>query len=179
MSLLKRTLPLLLFVMIMGVLWRGLSLHPSQIPSPLINKPAPTFSLPALLDAKKNVTNKDLLGRVTLVNVWATWCIACAEEHMTLLQLAHDEHVFFVGLNYKDDPDAAKKWLAHYGNPYQMIAIDQAGTIAIDWGVYGAPETFVIDKKGIIRYKHLGPIDADAWEHHLKPLMTQLQSEPA
>ena len=171
--------PLIVFLLIVLVLWRGLHLHPSQIPSPLINQPAPQFSLPTLFDSKKMATNQDFLGHVTLVNVWATWCVACAEEHNGLLQLAQLEHVYFFGLNYKDDPSAAKKWLKQYGNPYQIVAVDQAGTTAIDWGVYGTPETFVLDKKGIIRYKLIGPIDKEAWEQHLKPLITQLGKESA
>jgi cytochrome c biogenesis protein CcmG/thiol:disulfide interchange protein DsbE len=170
-------LPLLVFVLIFIFLWRGLTLHPSEVPSPLINKPAPTYSLPTLFDATKMTTNQDLLGHVTLVNVWATWCEACAEEHTALMQLAEKEHVFFLGFNYKDDPSKAKKWLKQYGNPYQIVAVDQHGTAAIDWGVYGTPETFVIDKKGIIRYKLIGPIDTEAWENKLKPLITTLQSE--
>ncbi len=172
-------LPLVIFLLIIFLLWRGLNLQPSLIPSPLLNKPAPTFSLPTLFDPTKMVTNKDLLGRVTLVNVWATWCVACREEHMALLQLAKYEHVYFLGINYKDDVLAAKKWLQQYGNPYQMIAVDQTGQAAIDWGVYGTPETFVVDKKGIIRYKQVGPIDAEAWENHLKPLIATLQNESA
>ncbi len=180
MKLFKQTrfiLPFLIFVAIFIVLWRGLNLHPNQIPSPLIDKPAPAFSLPDLFNNKKNVTNQDFLGHVTLVNVWATWCVACAEEHNALLQLAKNESIFFVGLNYKDDPVAAKKWLKQYGNPYQIVAIDQSGSAAIDWGVYGTPETFVLDKKGIIRYKQIGPIDTESWENILKPLINKLRNE--
>ncbi len=181
MNLLKKiyfTLPLIIFAMIILILWRGLKLNPAQVPSPLINKPLPHFALPTLFDEKKIVTNEDLMGHVTLVNVWATWCEACAEEHNALLELAQNEHVFFLGLDYKDDVDAAKKWLAQRGNPYQMIAVDYAGTVAIDWGVYGTPETFVLDKKGMIRYKQIGPIDTDSWEKKLKPLIAQLRNEP-
>jgi cytochrome c biogenesis protein CcmG/thiol:disulfide interchange protein DsbE len=181
MKLLKDTrfaLPFILFVLIIILLWRGLSLRPAEVPSPLINKPAPVFSLTTLFDEKKLTTNKDLLGHVTLVNVWATWCSACAAEHPGLMQLAQNEHVFFFGLNYKDDPVAARKWLQQYGNPYKIVAIDPAGTAAIDWGVYGTPETFVVDKKGVIRYKHIGPIDADAWANNLQPLILELGNEP-
>lgn len=174
---LRFVLPLFVFLLIVLILWRGLNLHPNQIPSPLINKVAPPFSLPTLFDSKKMASNRDFLGHVTLVNVWATWCVACAEEHNGLLQLAEQEHVNFFGLNYKDDPTAAKAWLKQNGNPYQIVAVDQTGTAAIDWGVYGTPETFVIDKKGIIRYKLIGPIDREAWEQHLKPLIAQLTRE--
>ncbi|MEO8402044.1 MAG: DsbE family thiol:disulfide interchange protein [Gammaproteobacteria bacterium] len=173
---LRFALPLLLFIAILLLLWRGLSLHPSQIPSPLINKPAPVFELPTLLDSNKMTSNKDFIGHVTLVNVWATWCVACAEEHEGLLQLAHDQHIFFYGLNYKDDSAAARAWLKKYGNPYQIVAVDKAGSAAIDWGVYGTPETFVLDKNGIIRYKHIGPIDREAWETKLKPLIDKLEN---
>lgn len=181
MNLLKQTrfaLPLLIFFLIFILLWRGLTLRPSEVPSPLINKPVPVFELPTLFSANKYTSNKDLIGHVTLLNVWATWCYACAEEHEALLELAKTEHLFFYGLNYKDDRDAAKKWLKQNGNPYTIIAFDQHGQAAIDWGVYGTPETFVIDKKGIIRYKQIGPITSDTWKQTLLPLIQQLKSEP-
>jgi cytochrome c biogenesis protein CcmG/thiol:disulfide interchange protein DsbE len=170
-------LPFIIFAAILFLLWRGLSLHPNQIPSPLLDKPAPNFALPDLLDAKKIRTNKDLLGHVTLLNVWATWCESCAEEHAFLLQLAKQNHVFFFGLNYKDDVKLANTWLKQYGNPYQMVGVDSDGVAAIDWGVYGTPETFVLDKKGIIRYKQIGPIDNETWEKTLKPLVEKLEKE--
>lgn len=173
----KYTLPFILFLLIVTLLWRGLSLHPAQINSPLVNKAAPSFELPELFSAKK-VTSHDFKGQVTLLNVWASWCNACAEEHAFLLQLMQNEHIVFYGLDYKDDPVVAKKLLLEYGNPYKLIAVDQTGQVAIDWGVYGAPETFVIDKKGMIRYKHIGPITADVWQSNLKPLIQQLQSAP-
>ncbi len=179
MSFIKKshiTLPLILFILIIIFLWKGLNLHPNLIPSPLINKPAPYFELPSLLDSKK-ISNKDFIGHVTLLNVWATWCATCAEEHDLLLQLAQQEHIIIYGLNYKDNPNAAKKWLMQYGNPYQKIAVDQLGNVAIDLGVYGTPETFIIDKKGVIRYKHIGAISADVWENKLRDLVTQLQNE--
>lgn len=172
------TLPFICFVLTIVILWRGLGLHPNQLPSPLINKPAPIFVLPTLFDPKKISTNKDFLGQVTLVNVWATWCYACSEEHNMLLQLAQNNHIIFYGLVYKDNPDTVKKWLTEYGNPYRIIAVDQTGSAAIDWGVYGTPETFVIDKKGIIRYKQIGPITSTVWEQNLKPLIQQLWEEP-
>ena len=172
-----KSVPLLLFVLITILLWRGLSLHPTEIPSPLINKAVPVFSLPSLMDGKKLVTNKDFLGHITLLNVWATWCYACADEHALIMQLAQNEHVVFYGLNYKDDNNAAKKWLSDNGNPYSLIAVDQEGHAAIDWGVYGTPETFVIDKKGIIRFKLIGPITENTWAKTLKPLIEKLRSE--
>lgn len=177
MSIIKRIIPLSLFLLIVILLWRGLSLHPTEVPSPFINKPAPNLALPNLLDSQKLVTNKDFLGHVTLFNVWATWCEACAEEHAALLDLAREAHVNIIGLDYKDDSLAAKKWLKENGNPYHLVAIDASGTAAIDWGVYGSPETFVIDKKGVIRYKLIGPITSDTWENELQPLLQKLERE--
>lgn len=170
-------IPLILFLFIVVFLWRGLSLHPSVVPSPLINKPAPEFKLPTLFDTQENTTNDDFIGHVTLLNVWATWCYACIEEHDLLLQLANSEDLMIYGLNYKDDPTAAKKWLDERGNPYQIVAVDQKGGVAINWGVYGTPETFVIDKKGVIRYKHIGPMTMTAWEKTIEPIVTQLRNE--
>lgn len=171
-------LPLLFFLAVLILLWRGLSLHPNQIPSPLIGKAAPNFTLPRLLPPPTFTSKKDFLGHVTLVNVWATWCEACAEEHALLLQIAHQPEIFLYGLNYKDNPALAKKWLAQWGNPYRIVAVDQTGDVAIDWGVYGTPETFVLDKKGILRYKQIGPITAEIWATTLQPLIKQLQQEP-
>ena len=169
--------PLILFLVIITFLWRGLSLHPNVVPSPLINKPVPDFTLPTLFDKSENTTNDDFIGRVSLVNVWATWCYTCAQEHDLLLQLANTKDVMIYGLNYKDDTDAAKKWLEEHGNPYQIVAFDEKGQTAIDWGVYGTPETFVIDKKGVVRYKHVGPLTTEVWEKNLEPLVTQLRNE--
>ena len=168
-------LPLLIFTLIGGILWRGLHLHPGQIPSPLINKPAPQFNLPNLLSSAR-VTTSVLQGHVSLLNVWATWCQACAQEHAYLVDLAENAGVIFYGLNYKDDPVAAKNWLREQGNPYQLVASDANGDVAIDWGVYGAPETFVIDKQGIVRYKQIGPITPAVWAQTLKPLIDRLQA---
>ncbi|EKD54021.1 MAG: Periplasmic protein thiol/disulfide oxidoreductase DsbE [uncultured bacterium] len=172
-------LPLILFAGIVLLLWHGLKLQPNQIPSPLINQAAPTFQLPTLLGARKITSSQDLRGHVTLVNVFASWCAACAEEQPFLLQLAKNEHVFFYGLNYKDDELSAKKWLRQYGNPYQIIAVDTMGKEAIDWGVYGTPETFVLDKKGVIRYKQIGVLDQETWEKKIFPLLKQLRNESA
>ena len=169
-------LPLLIFTLIALLFWRGLHLQPSHIPSPFIGKPAPHFTLDSLLNQTK-VSDQLFQGQVTLLNVWATWCYACAEEHPFLLKLARDSHVRIIGLNYKDDPHAAKAWLEKEGNPYQTIAIDMSGQTAIDWGVYGTPETFIIDKHGIVRYKQIGPITSEAWEHTLAPLIQKLWSE--
>jgi cytochrome c biogenesis protein CcmG/thiol:disulfide interchange protein DsbE len=168
-------LPLIIFTLIGCILWRGLKLHPGQIPSPLINKAAPEFNLPDLLTSNR-VTTQALQGHVTLLNVWATWCQACAQEHDYLVDLANNAGVIFYGLNYKDDPAAAKNWLREHGNPYQLIGIDDKGNVAIDWGVYGAPETFIVDKHGIVRYKQIGPITPEVWAQTLKPLIDKLQA---
>jgi cytochrome c biogenesis protein CcmG/thiol:disulfide interchange protein DsbE len=173
----KQIFPLMIVVIIFILLWRGLTLHPDRIPSPLINKLSPAFSLPDLFNQEKMITNKNLAGHVVLVNVWATWCVACAEEHDQLLKLAKRDNIFLMGINYKDDPTAAKEWLTVHGNPYQIVVTDRNGQSAIDWGVYGTPETFVIDKKGIIRYKQIGPIDEEVWENTLKPLIEKLRYE--
>ena len=170
-------LPFILFLFIFIILWRGLSLHPNVVPSPLIGKPAPTFALPSLTDSKRIITEKDFLGHVTLFNVWASWCTACAYEHELLQELVTKEKVIFYGLNYKDKPEAAMEWLKKYGNPYQLIAVDKEGQAAIDWGIYGTPETFVIDKKGIIRNKFIGPITRQVWEENLQPMIKQLENE--
>lgn len=177
MPLIKKGLPLIIFAIILILLSRALFLHPTEIPSPLINKPAPPLHLPDLFHPKKFITSQDFLGHITLLNVWATWCIACQEEHDVLLALAQQEKVIFYGLNYKDDPIAAKKWLKNYGNPYQRVGEDTSGNAAIDWGVYGSPETFIIDQQGIIRYKHVGPLTEEIWNNQLKPVIEKLGSE--
>jgi cytochrome c biogenesis protein CcmG/thiol:disulfide interchange protein DsbE len=169
-------LPLLIFVVIGCILWRGLKLHPEQIPSPLLNKPAPEFDLVDLL-TPAHVTKANFSGHVSLFNVWATWCQACAQEHDLLVELAKNSSVLWYGLNYKDDTTAAKNWLRNHGNPYQLVAVDQTGNVAIDWGVYGAPETFVVDKHGVVRYKQIGPITPLVWQQKLKPLLDELQAE--
>lgn len=174
---LRFTLPLIVFSLIVILLWRGLSLHPSHVPSPLVDKPSPTFELPLLYYPDKITTNKDFLGHITLLNVWASWCRACAEEHAFLMELAKKEYLTLFGLNYKDDPAKAKKWLEELGNPFQIVAMEKVGKMAIDWGVYGTPETFLIDQKGIIRYKHIGPVTPESWKHNLEPLVEQLRKE--
>lgn len=155
-SVIRRFMPLIVFVALVALLAIGLTLNPRLVPSPLIGKPAPEFNLPLLL-AEGSFSNKDLIGHVTLVNVWASWCYACRQEHEVVKHLSRNG-ARIIGLNYKDEPDDAKQWLAQLGNPYQSVAADRDGRIAIDWGVYGAPETFLIDKQGIIRHKVIGPL---------------------
>jgi len=155
-TVLRRFMPLIIFAVLVVLLAIGLTLNPRIVPSPLIDKPAPEFELPLLLK-EGNFSNKDLIGHITLVNVWASWCFACRQEHEVVKRLSRSG-VRIIGLNYKDEPNDAKNWLAKLGNPYRAIATDYTGRIAIDWGVYGAPETFLIDQKGIIRHKVIGPL---------------------
>lgn len=173
----RHILPLSIFILITGILWRGLSLHPNQVSSPLIGKQVPSFSLPALLTEPETVTDKELHGQIILLNVWATWCYACAVEHDFLLELSKQKKITLYGLNYKDDPNVAKKWLKMHGNPYDRIAEDTSGNSAINWGVYGTPETFIIDQNGIIRYKQIGPITPEIWERDINPVVNRLRNE--
>jgi cytochrome c biogenesis protein CcmG/thiol:disulfide interchange protein DsbE len=155
-SAVRRFMPLIVFAILVALLAIGLTLNPRLVPSPLIDKPAPDFELPLLLQ-EGSFSKRDLMGHVTLLNVWASWCFACRQEHEVVKQLARSG-VRIIGLNYKDEPADAKAWLTRLGNPYQYIAADHDGRIAIDWGVYGAPETFLIDQQGIIRHKVIGPL---------------------
>lgn len=172
-------IPLAIFVGLAILLAVGLDRDPRRVPSPLIDKPAPAFSLPTLSDGSRLVGPSDFAGKVWLLNVWASWCVACREEHPVLNQLAQRNLLPMVGLNYKDEPQAAKAWLRDRGNPYSTVAVDANGRVGIDWGVYGVPETFVVDKTGIIRHKHIGPINADVLRNELLPLIQRLQQEPA
>ncbi|QPK64398.1 DsbE family thiol:disulfide interchange protein [Methylomonas sp. LL1] len=176
---LKYLLPLVLFIVLAIFLAVGLRLNPKDIPSPLIDKPAPAFSLPILATPDKNLSNQDLKGRVWLLNVWASWCVSCRQEHPLLLELAKLKRVAIVGLNYKDEAQAAGLWLKQLGNPYDVSIMDTDGRVGIDYGVYGVPETFVVDKRGIIRYKHTGPVEPGDIERVFLPLVQQLEQEPA
>jgi cytochrome c biogenesis protein CcmG, thiol:disulfide interchange protein DsbE len=147
---------------------------PRDIPSPLVGKPLPAFTLPSLADPTKTVTNEDLRGQPYLLNVWASWCVACRTEHGLLVAVARDHQVPIVGLNYKDPRDDALKWLQALGDPYRLSIADESGRYGIELGVYGVPETFVIDKDGVIRYKHIGPITAESWSQKLLPVLQRL-----
>jgi len=173
----KYLLPAILFFVLCGFLFIGLYKDPSEVPSPLIGKSVPEFSLPKLYDNSAQFSNKDFLGKVSVLNVWATWCFACKQEHPALLELAKRNLAPIYGLNYKDDADKAKLYLRDFGNPFIANAFDEAGRVAIDWGVYGAPETFLIDKKGIIRYKHIGPLTLNDLDNKIQPLILQLKNE--
>ncbi|BCX88878.1 cytochrome c biogenesis protein CcmG, thiol:disulfide interchange protein DsbE [Methylomarinovum tepidoasis] len=173
---LKYLLPLGLFVGLLILLGVGLTLNPREVPSPLIGKPAPQFNLPRLDDPQASFDSARFQGKVSLFNVWASWCVACRQEHAFLMQLAR-QGVTIYGLDYKDTREAGLQWIERLGNPYQAVAFDAAGKVAIDWGVYGVPETFVIDKQGVIRYKHIGPITPRDWEEKLGPLVAYLEKQ--
>ena len=171
-------IPLVLFLVLAGFLYRGLFLDPAELPSALINKPLPAFSLPALDDPSRTLSTEDLKGQPALLNVWATWCPTCKAEHEMLNRLSK-QGVAIYGINYKDDGDAGRKWLAQYGNPYRLTVQDPQGSLGINLGVYGAPETFVLDARGVVRYKHVGAIDEQVWRSQLAPLYQQLKDEAA
>ncbi len=167
MNRLKLFIPLGIFMVLVGFFWRGLSLDPEEMPSALIGKPFPEFALASLED--KPLTNASLMGQVNLVNIWATWCVACKYEHPVLNQLA-EQGVNIIGINYKDKNAPAKQWLTDLGHPYRFNIVDQQGVLGIDLGVFGAPETYLVDKEGIIRYKHVGIVTLGVWEETLAPL---------
>lgn len=170
-------LPLLLLVGLAVLFYKGLYLDTNKVPSPFINKPAPTLILPDLLNIQQQVNLEDWKGQVVLLNVWATWCSGCLLEHPVLNDIAQENLVPIIGLNYKDNSQKAKAWLQKAGNPFVAIPNDLSGEVAINWGVYGAPETFVIDKKGIVRYKFIAPISNDDWKNNIRPLVVALQGE--
>ena len=152
----------------------GLRLNPREVPSPLIGKSAPAFSLPLLMEPDKRFSEKHMLGRVWIMNVWASWCPPCLVEHPVVSELARSGIAPVVGLNYKDAREDALPWLKRNGDPFKVIAFDAAGRIAIDYGVYGVPETYVIDRKGIIRYKRVGPLTPEITQKKLRPLIEEL-----
>jgi cytochrome c biogenesis protein CcmG/thiol:disulfide interchange protein DsbE len=167
-------LPLAVFAVLVAFLGIGLTLNPREVPSPLINKPAPAFSLPQLEVPGRTISPQDLRGKVWLLNVWASWCVSCREEHPVLLDLAKSGVVPIYGLNYKDQRKDALAWLGSFGNPYTLSISDAEGLVGIDYGVYGVPETFVIDKSGMIRYKQIGPVTPEALREKILPLVRQL-----
>lgn len=171
-------IPLAIFVGLAVLLAVGLQNDPRRVPSPLIGKPAPEFSLPTLAADNQRIAPKDFAGQVWVLNVWASWCVACRVEHPLLNEMARQNVVPMVGLNYKDQRSEATQWLRERGDPYSVVAVDADGRVGIDWGVYGVPETFVIDKRGMIRHKHIGPLNADAVRDELLPLIERLKEEP-
>jgi len=172
-------IPLVLFFALGVLLWRGLQLDPTELPSALIDKPMPAFNLASLDDPNKVLTEKDLqFGEPVLLNVWATWCPSCKAEHAQLNRIAEQEGVKIIGVNYKDDRAKAKVWLQKYLNPYVVNVYDDKGSLGLDLGVYGAPETYVLDKDGVIRYKHVGVVDEKVWQQ-LRGIMASLKTEGA
>ncbi len=169
--------PLALFGVLLLFLGKGLNLNPREVPSPLIGKPAPAFTLPVLADPGKQLGRQDLLGQVWMLNVWASWCVACLEEHPLLVEFAKRKVVPIYGLNYKDGRDDALRWLARFGDPYTASISDRDGKVGIDFGVYGVPETFIVDKAGVIRFKHIGPVTPEVLKDKVEPLVRQLAAE--
>lgn len=172
-------LPLLVFAGLVVLLAVGLNRDPRQVPSPLIDKPAPVFRLPRLDAPQQSLSPTDLRGQVWLLNVWASWCVACRQEHPLLVDLAKTGVVPVYGLNYKDKRDAALGWLAQFGNPYTQSLSDSDGLVGIDYGVYGVPETFVIDQTGVIRHKQIGPVTPEALRDAILPLVRKLREVDA
>ena len=174
MKQLRFLIPLGLFVVLVGFLAVGLKLDPREVPSPLIGKPAPGFALPRLDNPEQTIRREDLLGKVWILNVWASWCAACRDEHPLLVDFSKAKRVPLYGLNYKDTRDEGQRWLARFGNPYDASLFDQDGRVGIDFGVYGVPETFVVDRDGLIRFKHIGALTREVLRNRIEPLLRQL-----
>ena len=176
MKSLRFIIPFAVFVLLAVFLAVGLTRDPREVPSPLVGKPAPAFRLTQLHEEKLAFAPEDMKGKVWLLNVWASWCVSCRVEHPLLVEMSRSKVVPIVGLNYKDGRDEGVQWLAKFGNPYALSAFDVDGKVGIDYGVYGVPETFVIDKQGVIRYKQIGPITPEALERKILPLLKSLES---
>ena len=174
----KFIVPFGLFALLGVFLYVGLHRDPSYVPSPLIGKPAPEFTLPSLQDPAYPVSSKDLAGRPWVLNVWGTWCAGCRQEHPVLLQIARSTSVPIIGLDWKDDATEAQRWLAELGNPYAAVAFDSEGRVAIDWGVYGAPETFLIGADGKVLYKHIAPMTLEVWAREFEPRIQAATAAP-
>jgi len=171
----KFLIPLLLFIILVVFLAIGLNRDPHEVPSPLINKPAPAFDIAQLEQSNKNFSPASMKGQVWILNVWASWCVACREEHPVLVELAKSQIAPVIGLDYKDKREQALAMLATQGNPYTLSAFDANGRVGIDYGVYGVPETYIIDKAGIIRFKHIGPINPQLLNQKIYPLVSELK----
>jgi cytochrome c biogenesis protein CcmG, thiol:disulfide interchange protein DsbE len=166
-------IPIAIFAVLAILFWRGLSLDPNKMPSALLNKPVPVFSLPRLENLQETRTESIFKGQVTLLNVWATWCETCHAEHL-FLQKLKDQGVNIVGIDYKDNNEDALRWIAQLGNPYSEILVDEDGRFGLDLGVFGAPETYVVDAKGVIRFKHIGELNQKVWDEVVKPVVDGL-----
>ena len=174
---LRYLIPLGLFIVLVVFLAIGLTRDPRTLPSALLDKPAPTFRLPQLKDPAKTFSAEDMRGKVWMMNVWASWCIACRDEHEYLLQYAKSGVVPIIGLNYKDRREDALSWLGELGDPYTLSAVDLDGRVGIDYGVYGAPESYIVDKGGTIRFKHVGALTPDIWSKQVLPLIQELNRQ--
>jgi len=168
-------IPLAVFVLLVGFLAVGLKLNPREVPSPLVGKAAPAFELPVLSQPDKRFVPADMRGKVWLLNVWASWCVSCRDEHPVLVELSKKGVLPILGLNYKDKGDEAQRWLKQFGDPYQLSVVDADGRIGIDYGVYGVPETYLIDTEGVIRYKQVGPLTQAILENKVLPLAMALK----
>ena len=167
--------PLVIFILLVGFLAVGLRLNPREVPSPLVGKAAPAFALPLLQQPEKRFSPSDMRGKVWLLNVWASWCATCRDEHPLLVNLSKQNLMPILGLNYKDKDAEARRWLAQFGDPYQFSVVDADGSIGIDYGVYGVPETYLIDAEGVIRFKQIGAITPAVLEQKILPLARTLQ----
>jgi len=176
---LRFVLPLGIFLALVALFAVGLTRDPKLVPSPLVDKPVPAFLLPTVEDIEGEIGTADLSGRVSLVNVWASWCVSCRVEHPFLNDLARRGEIPIYGLNYKDTLPEARRYLEQFGNPYLASAFDADGKVGIDWGVYGVPETFLVDAKGVIRYKHIGVLTPEVWERELLPRVRALRESPS
>jgi len=176
MKYLKYLVPLALFLVLAGFLAVGLNLNPREVPSPLIGKPAPGFELTRLDAPDQKLKRDELLGKVWVLNVWASWCAPCREEHPLVMELARRKLAPVYGLNYKDTRPAGLAFLTQLGNPYEASLFDADGRVGIDWGVYGVPETFVVDKQGTIRFKHIGPLTPEVLDKKITPLLKELNA---
>jgi cytochrome c biogenesis protein CcmG, thiol:disulfide interchange protein DsbE len=168
---LKYLVPIGLFAVLVGFLYYGLGRDKQTLPSPLIGKPAPVFELPQLDDPTKTFSNRELAGKPYVLNIWGSWCIGCRQEHDALMEISRRGEVPIIGLDWNDDRDQALQWLRQLGNPYAANAFDGEGRVAIDWGAYGAPETFLVDANGTVVKKHTGPITVEIWEQEFLPLV--------
>lgn len=168
-------IPLVVFIVLIGFFTLGLQRDPSLVPSPLIDEPLPEFSLPLVQEPQTVINSGDLNGEVTLLNVWASWCVACLYEHPLLMKIAREDIVRIIGLDYKDTRDEALQWLRKQGDPYALSLFDESGDAGIELGVYGVPETYVLDRDGVIRYKHVGPINDAVLEETILPILQRLK----
>ena len=170
-------LPFVIFLVLAGFFYAGLSLNPREVPSPLVGKVAPAFTLPQLHEPAKRFSPQDMKGKVWLFNVWASWCTACEHEHPVFVELSRQNLVPIIGMDYKDKREDGEAWLRKHGNPYALVVSDSEGRVGIDYGVYGVPETYVIDKQGVIQHKQIGAVTERDLSEKILPLVKELQAK--